>query len=38
MRCVTRGTGWIVVADWFGADRVVFSGPLFDCLDWIAEN
>jgi hypothetical protein len=28
-----RGIGtWAVVAEWFGAERVVFQGDLFKCV------
>ena len=40
MRVVTTpGTdGWEVRAEWLGADRVVFSGDLFACLRFAADN
>lgn len=33
MRIVTdeTGTGWIVLADWHGAQRIVHRGDLYSC-------
>lgn len=27
-------TRWAVIAEWFGADRVVFIGTMFECIDF----
>jgi hypothetical protein len=37
-RIITDGPNdWIVVADWFGAERAVFRGTLFGCIDFLIE-
>lgn len=34
----TFGTGiWAVVADWFGAERVVFQGTILQCAAYKAD-
>lgn len=39
MRIITDGPkDWIVVALWFGAERVVFRGTLYGCIDFTIEN
>lgn len=38
MRIVTQGNGWSVVADWMGAERVVFSGDIFACCRFVADE
>lgn len=36
MRVTTHNdTDWCVRANWLGADRVVFVGTIFACLDFI---
>jgi hypothetical protein len=40
VRVVTAAVGdrWEVRAEWFGADRVVFSGSVFACLRFVRDN
>lgn len=39
MKIVARyPTGWEVRATWHGAERVVFSGSIWQCLRWKEAN
>jgi hypothetical protein len=39
MQITTSGLhGWVVRADWFGAERTVFEGSLFDCIAFVADH
>lgn len=29
---------WAVVAEWFGEERTVFTGTVFQCARWAREN
>lgn len=38
---ITTKTGthdWIVVASWLGAERTVFTGTVFECLAFVADQ
>jgi hypothetical protein len=34
MRIKTNRDKWAVMAEWFGAERAVFTGSLFECIAW----
>ena len=39
MKILIRRGGWAVVADWLGAERVVFSSPdIFECIRFVAAH
>jgi hypothetical protein len=39
MRVITdeTGMGWMVVAEWYGAERVIHRGDLYDCMIYVAS-
>jgi hypothetical protein len=39
MRCITRDGAWIVLAEWYGVERVVY-GPtdVLDAARWMRDN
>jgi hypothetical protein len=36
--CPPHSAQWVVLADWFGAERPVFRGSLFGCLAYVKEQ
>jgi hypothetical protein len=38
MRIVFTNTGAAVLAHWLGAERVVFTGSIWDCLAFVREG
>jgi hypothetical protein len=41
MTITTVRGGWVVIAEWYGTERIVFGGkgtPIWECIDWKAEN
>lgn len=41
MTIKTHDGGWVVLAQWHGAERIVFGGrgtSIGECIEWRAEN
>lgn len=38
MRIIIDIGCWKVVANWFGEDRIVFTGTVWECIAFVADN